>query len=116
MKRKPTSKELQLIKFLVQRADMIWEPEWDDSLLVEPMNDGGMGSLTLFPDQKSFDVKRIFGRQVADCQFTDNDGIVVLPALYLDEQGNLYELDIWKTDFAPLIDFPDHYENIHKRV
>ncbi len=110
MKRKPTSKELVMIKFLARKANILWRSEWDDNLLVEPMDDGDMGSLTLFPDQKSFVVKRNFGRKVADYQFTDNDGVVVLSALYLDEQGGLFELDMWKTDFAPLIDFPNHYD------
>jgi hypothetical protein len=33
--------------------------------------------------------------------FKDIDGTPVSAALNVDQQGNLYELDIWKVDFSP---------------
>ncbi len=49
---------------------------------------------------------RKFGRRASECQFTDEDGVEVLASLNLDQDGNLYELDIWKTDFGKLIRIP----------
>jgi len=74
-----------------------------DTVMVEEMSDGGMGSL-LFrsPD---CGVRR-FGRQIAEGRFTDVDGVPLVVTVTLDEIGELYELDIWKVDFSPLNQFP----------
>ena len=70
------------------------------------MDDGEMGSLYLFPKGEITE-GRVFGEQVSDFQFTDLDGIEVIASLNIDENGELFELDIWKTDFSKLIKFPD---------
>ncbi len=80
--------------------------DWKSSLLVRSMNDGAMGSLYLFPQGKIVE-DRIFGEQVSDFQFTDIDGVKVIASLNVDRDGNLFELDIWKTDFGKLISYPD---------
>ncbi len=49
----------------------------------------------------------IFGKQISDFQFTDVDGVEVIASLNVDSDGNLLELDIWKTDFGKLIKLPD---------
>ncbi|WP_420885213.1 DUF6984 family protein, partial [Candidatus Symbiothrix dinenymphae] len=36
----------------------------------------------------------------------DEDGVDVIASLNIDDTGDLYELDIWKTDFSPLIKLP----------
>ena len=43
---------------------------------------------------------------ISDCEFKDKDGITVVASLYVDDNNDLYELDIWKTDFSPLIEIP----------
>jgi hypothetical protein len=66
-------------------------------LLVNPMNDGGMRSLAIGENYDS----RQLGEEVAEYMFKDIDGTPVSAALNIDQQGNLYELDIWKVDFSP---------------
>jgi hypothetical protein len=70
------------------------------------MNDGGMGSLRLFPGGID-DTSRSFGRELVLAEFPDTDGVPVSVALNLDAQGSLYELDVWKVDFSPLLQWPD---------
>jgi hypothetical protein len=66
-------------------------------LLVNPMDDGGMGSLAI---GKNYDNRQL-GEQIAEYMFKDLDGTPVSAALNVDELGELYELDIWKVDFSP---------------
>jgi hypothetical protein len=77
-----------------------------DNLLAAEMNDGGMGSLSLVP--KGIDgTSRSFGQQLVLGEFPDSDGVPVSVALNVDGGGNLYELDVWKVNFAPLLKWPD---------
>jgi len=78
---------------------------WKEGLLVSPMDDEEMGSLRLFPKDNITEV-RVFGKQVSDFQFTDLDGVEVIASLNIDNEGNLFELDIWKTDFGKLLKLP----------
>jgi len=71
------------------------------------MDDGGMGSLRLATDEALQQPRRLMGRRAAELQFIDADGVTVLASLNLDQNGELLELDIWKTDFSPLIQIPD---------
>ena len=72
--------------------------------LVEEMNDGGMGSLRFLSRPKA---ERRFGAMVAEAEFYDEDGVVVSAAVNVDQWGDLYELDIWKTDFTALKRWPN---------
>ena len=104
--RKPTVQEKKLLELLVQKSSMAIPEDWWDELLVSPMADGGMGSLYLFPHGEIIE-GRVFGEQVSDFQFTDLDGVEVIVSLNVDNDGNLFELDVWKTDFGNLLKFPD---------
>ena len=73
------------------------------NLLVEEMNDGGMGSLKFWSNDIK---KRKMGSEISTITLLDIDGIPLSIAINLDEEGNLYELDIWKVDFSPLKQFP----------
>ena len=42
--------------------------------------------------------------------FTDEDGVKVIASLNVDSDGHLFELDIWKTDFSPLLRIPAEFE------
>lgn len=77
-----------------------------EELLVSNMNDGDMGSLLLIPKQ-TIGQKRVFGERISEYSFNDIDGIEVLVSLNLDSDGELFEIDIWKTNFDPLIKLPD---------
>ena len=91
---------------MVNQASLVLPVNWQQSLRVKPMDDGGMGSLMLFPDGKETD-KPVFGRTVFEYEFKDADRANVLASLNLDERGQLFELDIWKVNFEPLIKFPE---------
>jgi hypothetical protein len=69
--------------------------------LFQGMPDGGMGSLRFSGSEQ-----RSYGRTLAEAEFKDADGTLVSVALTLDKAGNLFELDIWKVDFSPLLRIP----------
>ena len=75
------------------------------SIKARPMTDGGMGSLRLFENEEQ-QVSREFGSKAAELVFWDADGIPVTAALHLDREDRLFELDIFKADFSPLICIP----------
>jgi len=105
-RRKPTRNELKLIELLINNAKIVPPKNWKQSLTVLPMDDGGMGSLYLFVDEENKE-NRKFGAQVSEYQFLDKDGIDVIASLNVDEEGYLFELDIWKADFSELNNLPD---------
>lgn len=107
--RRPTWQEETLINILIKKAIKKIPPEWKVGLLVEPLKDGGMGSLTLYPHGQ-IDKNRSFGEQVSEYEFTDKDNVKVIASLNLDKTGNLFKLDIWKTDFSALIELPNIHE------
>ena len=104
--RKPSSDEERLIDALIRRSTQTLPPDWKDTLAVESMNDGGMGSLMLFPDGRPAG-KRMLGGVASELEFKDEDGTDVLVSLNLDKEGKLFEVDSWKVDFSPLIRIPD---------
>jgi hypothetical protein len=73
-----------------------------DTLRVESMQDGEMGSLLFAPDT----TKKRIAREVANSTFKDADGMGVSVSLNVDQNGLPFELDIWKYDFSALIRWP----------
>ena len=69
--------------------------------MVEPMADGGMGSLR-FAAPAFRGSQRRLGEVFAEGAFTDRDGMPVSFSVNLDDRGGLFELDIWRVDFKPL--------------
>jgi hypothetical protein len=69
---------------------------------VEDMQDGGMGGIRFFSDDK--------GRRpvvaIAEAEYTDDDGVLVSIVLNTDAMGALHEIDFWKVDFSPLRRYP----------
>ncbi|GAB2580266.1 DUF6984 family protein [Spirosoma areae] len=100
--------EKRLIAQLLKVSDLKLGPEWMENILVEPMNDGGMGSLKFFSNDPNH-ISRKFERKISEIQFSDTDNVLVLVSLNLDSFGQLYELDVWKTDFSPLIKIPESF-------
>ena len=47
-----------------------------------------------------------FGKCVSEYQFNDVDGVIVIASLYVDNENDLFELDIWKTNYEPLKKLP----------
>ncbi|NVK03686.1 MAG: hypothetical protein HWD92_02640 [Flavobacteriia bacterium] len=106
LNRNPSTQEERLLEFLVRRSLTPIPEKWSDGLLVYPMDDGGMGGLYLFPGGER-KAGRTFGEQASEYQFTDSDGVEVIASLNLDKDGELFELDIWKTDFRKISKWPD---------
>ena len=75
-----------------------------DEARVQDMPDGGMGSIQFVQGSPE---QRIFGEQIAEGLFHDADGVPVSVALNVDQFDDLFELDLWKVDFSPLIRYPD---------
>ncbi len=71
-------------------------------LRVEEMDDGHMGSLYILNPKKN-KADRKFGRELGVLMVKDSDSVDVSVSLNLDTEGGLYELDIWKTDFTPVV-------------
>ena len=65
------------------------------------LKDGKMGSI-------SFDLekKKARYRQITEAEYLDSDGTMVSIELTADIEDNLFELDLWKVDFSPLITYP----------
>ncbi|RCR65963.1 DUF6984 family protein [Larkinella punicea] len=103
--RKPSVQEERLLELLVKNAIIDFPLNWKNNLLVRSMEDGKMGSLYLYPNGV-YNENRKFDKQVSEYQFKDEDNVEVIASLYVDDNGNLLELDIWKTDFNPLINIP----------
>ena len=105
--RDPSEREKRLLRALVAKAPGLHVgPGWFDELRVRPMDDGGMGSLELVSPRTPASTRR-FGQQAAELEFTDRDGVLVVASLLLDQDGEPFELDLWKVDFSPLIELPD---------
>lgn len=112
--RNPSPTELMLLHFLICEADFFKLSEkMLESLKVADMEDGGMGSLRLFPKGLKV-LDAMFGERASTCQFADEDGVDVIASLNFDQHGKLYELDIWKTDFGKLIRIPDNQNELRR--
>lgn len=103
--RLPTEKEHKLIKELIFLSEKDYLYSQLENLMVAELEDGKMGSLSLMPKG----IKNKGNKQIEICSekiFKDVDDVTVIASLYIDEIGNLYELDIWKVDYTPLISLP----------
>ena len=73
-------------------------------LQVTDMHDGGMGSIRFLSADRSM---RKFGKQIAATEYIDEDGVLVSITINTDNQGDLFEVDFWKTDFSVLRRYPN---------
>ncbi len=72
---------------------------------VQVMKDGGMGSLRFVGSED-----RITSRELIHVYAKDKDGVLLDISVNLDQHGDLFELDVWKVDFSPLIRLPEPSE------
>ena len=75
-----------------------------DDVIVEDMDDGGMGSLKVLGP---WEPGPRMGERLCVATFADKDQVPVSITISLDENGRFFELDVWKVDNSPLIQFPD---------
>ena len=105
--RKLTLKEENLIDFLILKENLNINSNWRKDILAFSMNDGKMGSLKLCPEGIYDDKIEHVCSFISEYEFKDSDGVDAVASLFLDANGNLYELDIWKVDFSELLSLPD---------
>ena len=104
-----TAEERCLVAFLLRAAkkDEGYISEFFSKMQCYDMDDGGMGSIRFVsPGNGEVADTRKFGEEVCSCHFTDEDGVTVSAALYVDSAVHPFELDVWKVDFSPLIRMP----------
>lgn len=102
--RKMNKKEISLVSYLISlNHEKKYLINNIAEMNVEDSPDGGMGSLIFSSNKKD----RKLGSDLSSFEFNDLDGVKVIVNLVLDNYGDLYELDIWKTDFSSLISLPD---------
>jgi hypothetical protein len=99
--------ESQLIQALLMTSSKYAEEMIPtlNTLLVEDVDDGGMGGLFFISPSDNSD--RSLGKTIAEAEFLDEDGIPVSVALNLDTNNQLFELDVWKVDYSPVSKWPD---------
>lgn len=104
IKRKLSEAEKSLIRGMLSgKADGEDIVRKLDEYEVEELNDGGMGSLrVVHPDSTA----RHFGRTVAERWFADVDKVSLSIVVSKDIEGDFFELDIWKVNYAPLCKIP----------
>jgi hypothetical protein len=81
------------------------------TVLVEEMEDGGMGSLRFAKTTDGNSTRRL-GEVFAQGEFNDEDGVPVSFTINLDCDGQLFELDLWRVDFEPLKRFPPEHAEV----
>ena len=82
-----------LVDYLLEKAGCQVR---SSSLLAEPMDDGGMGSMRF---ECAATAGGVAPSAAAECQFYDEDGVLVLATLLVGASGAPLELDVWKVDF-----------------
>lgn len=103
--RKPSDSELRLLRCLVKATRSPLADRFLEGILVESMNDGGMGSLRLLSADNS-GRQAVFHHVASECRFRDRDGVDVIASLYVDANGDPFELDMWKVTYTPLLEIP----------
>ncbi|RRD39662.1 hypothetical protein EII29_06380 [Leptotrichia sp. OH3620_COT-345] len=105
-KRPLTDNEVNLLKILLDNLDFKYSKiniSFPDNVIT--LDDGGMGSFLFYYDEKIQNNLEIV--PISEYQFKDKDDIPVLVTLYSYSNGQLYEVDIWKVDFTPLLTYPN---------
>ena len=78
-----------------------------DNLKVMDMLDGNMGSLYIVNPLKTREERKM-DKAIIEKQFYDADDVSISISINIDTDGNLFELDIWRVDFNPIINFPKY--------
>ena len=105
-KRPLTSNEANLIKILLANKKAQYNKlKTSFSYSVISLDDGGMGSFLFLNEHNEKNNLEIIA--ISEYQFNDKDDVPVLVTLYSYSDGRLYELDIWKVDFSPLLAYPN---------
>jgi hypothetical protein len=101
MARRLKPEEYALIRHMLEHSGNSPLVNELDIAQVNDMNDGGMGSLRFAAANPTK-----LGKVLCEAESKDSDNVPLDIAINLDEEGNLFELDIWKVDFSPLQTYP----------
>lgn len=102
-----TKEEFLFLKILLRLAfPTVTNIEADMAEIKVADMPGGMGSLLFYNDRDH----RKLGSVAIQVWFKDSDGVDVNASINIDEQGELFELDIWKVDYSTLLRFPEKDE------
>ena len=111
-RRELNKEEIILVEYLAGKAKYQLEKNWYNGYKALTMNDGGMGSILLIPDNLP-QQERVFKAQIADCVLKDVDNMDIIVSLNIDQNDYLFELDIWKCDYTSvkkIVGLQDLYE------
>jgi hypothetical protein len=96
-----SANELELLKFMLSGKEHEHLLNGVKSLRVTELTDSNMGSIRFVS---------LLNERRASCldraEFRDVEGSNINVAINADQTGELYEIDIWKYDFTPVIKFP----------
>ncbi len=90
--------ESELIYFLCKKAGIA--PSALEDFEVEEYEGGIMGSIGLGHPEA------VYKKDLIQVDYLDEDQIPVVITLTLDTEGQLLDLDFWKTDFSKLLNYP----------
>ena len=107
MSRQLSIEEQRLTRWLLSKAPEVISKGLDlESVRVLDSGEGGYRSV-IFPNPKIENLgSRKLGTYLVEAEFFDEDGVLVRIALNTDFMGMLYELDIFRVDYAPIRNFP----------
>lgn len=100
--RRITDMEVKVLEYLLKLANLSI-PIGIELFTVRSLEDGGMGSFLIFENPKLIEENRQFSAQISEFQYIDDDNIPVLVSLNVDSNGSLFEVDIWKADYSPVL-------------
>lgn len=100
--RRITDLEFKVLEYLINLAKFSRHID-NDKLSVRSLADGEMGSFLIFEHPNLLEEQRMFGAQISEFQYIDDDDIPVIVSLNVDNNGNLFELEVWKVDYSPVI-------------
>lgn len=103
MERKIKLEEYKLLKCMLK--ELKTHQFEIENLKVVEMLDGGMGSLYIVDSCKNREERKM-SKSIIERQFYDVDQTPISVSVNIDTEGNLFELDIWRVDFNPIIKFP----------
>lgn len=102
--RKPTDSEARLLEELARPLIAKGLPSsWVRDVMVESMDEGGMGSLQFLNARC---VKAVAPSPISigsELMLLEVDGIEVIATIYVDTQGVPIEVDLWKVDYSRVI-------------
>jgi hypothetical protein len=101
LSRRLRQEELDLLGAILKESDIGTSLSTD--VQVRDLNDGGMGSIEFLCE--SINAPRQ-AKCIAEADYMDSDGIPVSIAINVDQNGKLFEIDIWKVDFGRLRTYP----------